>query len=560
MTTPALVSSTIRGTTVFSRDGMRDLRRRQKPWVLVLAGFGGLVGVGTFAVFLTSVYAGMAAMGAAAGHPELALFYGLLLSWVFLFVTGIPIALSVMAYSKDLQLLRVLPVRPVQIVAAKGFLLYLYALPMSTLMLLPSVVISAGPLGAGAGFWLAAAVHLLVSPLLPVALSVFVVLALMRLVDLSRFRTAFEVAGMALGLGLVIGLQTFLQRSMMSTLSGGEFGPVTQFPDLFAVLARALPPIAWAARSFVAGVGPAPMAASLGLTVVCAAAAFTVAPFGFLRDSAERVGGRSRRHRAGAGAAAATAATLGRGGSVVRSLLAREVSILSSNSTFIFQAVGEVLILPLVLGIYAFLLPREISGQALGFITTVPWSGPALLGVLVLMTNLTTVSSTSVSREGRLFGLSLSIPVAGRTQIQSKLAMHMVLYGAAFLIDCGIAIVLFRVTPVSLVYYLPAGLAFQVVGFCFGMFLDLKRPMLKWTHPQQAMKNNTNALGAMGGTAAVVMVVGGPSAFAIAKGASPFLVGCGIALVAIAMAAVLLPRLLAFADRQYAGGLELTSS
>ncbi len=230
----------------------------------------------------------MAAMGAAAGHPELALFYGLLLSWVFLFVTGIPIALSVMAYSKDLQLLRVLPVRPAQIVAAKGFLLYLYALPMSTLMLLPAVVVSARPLGAGAAFWLAAAVHLLVSPLLPVALSVFVVLALMRLVDLSRFRTAFEVAGMALGLGLVIGLQTFLQRSMLSTMGGGQFSSVTQFPDLFAVLARALPPLAWAARSFVAGVGPVPMAASLGLTVACAAAAFAVAPLGFLRDSAER--------------------------------------------------------------------------------------------------------------------------------------------------------------------------------------------------------------------------------------------------------------------------------
>ncbi len=556
MTTPALLSSTIRGTTVFSRDGMRDLARRQKPWVLALAGFGGLVGVGMFAVFLVAVYSGMAAAGAAAGHPELALFYGLLLSWAFLFVTGIPIALSVMAYSKDLQLLRVLPVRPAQIVAAKGFLLYLYALPMSTLMLLPAVVISAGPLGMSAAFWLAAAVHLLVSPLLPVALSVFVVLGLMRLVDLSRFRTALEVAGMAVGLALVIGLQTFLQRTMVSTMRGGQFTAVAQFPDLFAVLARALPPLAWAARSFVAGVGPVPLAASLGLTVACAAAAFAVAPLGFLRDSAERAGGRSRRRRTGAGAAE-TVAALGRGGSVVRSLVAREVSILSSNSTFIFQGVAEVLILPLLLVIYSFVLPREISGQALGFITTVPWSGPALLGVLVLMTNLTTVSSTSISREGRLFGLSLSIPVSGRTQLRAKLALHMVLYGAAFLIDCGIAIALFRVAPVALVYYLPAGLAFQVVGFCFGMFLDLKRPMLKWTHPQQAMKNNTNALGAMGGTAAVVIVVGGPSAFAIAKGASPFLVGCAVALVAIVLAAVLLPRLMAFADRQYAGGLEL---
>jgi hypothetical protein len=90
------------------------------------------------------------------------------------------------------------------------------------------------------------------------------------------------------------------------------------------------------------------------------------------------------------------------------------------------------------------------------------------------------------------------------------------------------------------------------------MSLDLRRPRLKWTHPQQAMKNNSNALGAMGGTAAVVAVIGGLSALLIVKGVSPFLVGCGAAAVALVLAAVLLPRLLAFADRQYAGGLEMT--
>jgi len=553
MTTPALVSATIRGTTVFSADGLRDLARRQKPWVLVLAAFGLLVGVAAFAVSLVGVFAGIAAVGAAAGHPELALFYALLMAWLLLFVTGIPIALSVLAYSKDLRLLRVLPVRPSQIVAAKGVLLYLYALPMSTLVLVPAIAVSARALGSPA-FWIAAAAHLAVSPLVPVALSVFVVLALMRLVDLSRFRTALEVAGMAVGVVLVIGMQTFLQRTMVATMSGGQFSSPTEFPDLFATLAPALPPVAWAARSFVAGVGPLPLAASIGLALACAAAAFAVAPLGFLRDEGER-SARARRRR---GAGAAASAALDGAGSVTRSLLGRELAILGSNSTFIFEAVGEVLILPILLCVYAFLLPRETSGQALAFIASVPWSGPALLGVLVLMTNLTTVSPTSISREGRLFGLSLSIPVAGRVQAKAKLALHMILYGAAFLLDCAIAVVLFEIPPVSLVYYLPAGLAFQVVGFCAGMYLDLKRPMLKWTHPQQAMKNNTNALGAMGGTAAIALVVGAPAAFAIAKGASPFLVGCGIAAAAIALAVLLLPRLLAFADRQYAGGLEMT--
>ena len=560
MTTPALVSSTIRGTTWFSTDGMRELARRQKPWVLALAGLGILVGIGVFAAFLVGVYSGMAAVGAAAGHPELALFYALLLSWVFLFVTGIPIALSVMAYSKDLQLLRVLPVRPVQIVAAKGFLLYLSALPLSTLVLLPAIVISAGPLRAGGSFVLATAVHLVVSPLLPVSLAVFVVLGLMRLVDLSRFRTALEVAGMAVGLALVVGVQSFLQRTLIGTLGGGEIASLADFPDLFAVLARALPPVAWAARSFVAGRGPVYLAASLAVPLACAAAAFAASPLGFLREGSERAGTRSRRRKGAGGAAdgraAVGAAGIGRGGSLVGSLLRREWSILTSNSTFIFEAVGEVLILPLVLGVYALVLPSRMVGQALAFVTGAPWTGPAILGVLVLMTNLTTVSATSISREGRLFGLSLAIPEAGRTQVTAKLALHMLLYGLAFLLDCAIAIVVFRLPPVALAYFLPTGLAFQVVGFSAGMFLDLKRPMLKWTHPQQAMKNNANALGAMGATAAVMVLAGGPAALAVAKGANPFLVGCCIAAAGIVLAAVVLPRLLAFADRQYAGGLE----
>ncbi len=335
-----------------------------------------------------------------------------------------------------------------------------------------------------------------------------------------------------------------------------ELASLAKYPDLFSTLAKALPPLAWAARSFVAGSGPLPLAASLAMPLACAAAAFAAAPLGFLRDPAERAGARPRRRKAG-DVEAARAAALGRGGSLIGGLLRREWSILTSNSTFIFEAVGEVLILPILLGVYALVLPRQMIGTVLGFITSAPWIGPAILGALVLMTNITTVSSTSISREGRLFCLSLVIPVSGRTQVKAKLALHMAMYGSAFLLDCAIAILVFKLTPLALVYFLPAGLAFQVVGFSVGMFLDLKRPILKWSHPQQAMKNNTNALGAMGGTAAIVALAGGPAALAIAKGASPLLVGCGVAAVAIALAAVLLPRLLSFADRQYNGGLEM---
>ena len=45
-----------------------------------------------------------------------------------------------------------------------------------------------------------------------------------------------------------------------------------------------------------------------------------------------------------------------------------------------------------------------------------PFLPLVLTGVIGLMTGLTTVSATSISREGMCFGISLTVPVAGRTR------------------------------------------------------------------------------------------------------------------------------------------------
>jgi len=553
MTTLALARQTIQGSTWISRDGVRELVRRQKAWVLALACFGVAVGAAVVLVFLVSTYSGMISLGAAMGHPELALFYGLLASWLFLFFTGIPVALSLLAYAKDIQLLRAMPLRPSQIVGAKALLLYLYSLPTGWLFLLPAIVLSARPLGFSPAFIAASLVHLFVSPMLPVALGVFVVLAMMRLVDLSRFRTALEVVGMLLGIAAVIGFQSIMTRTTMGSLGGSTVTGLSQLPNLYGALARALPPIGWAASAFVSG-GWGYLVLSAVVTAACAALAWAAAPLSFLRDPGERYAGRRRQVRAGSIERAVAAG----GRSPLRSLMRRELSILTSNSTFIFEAAGELVILPLVLGVYGLVLPRQIFNQALTFVSSgAPWIGPALLAVIVLMTNLTTVSSTSISREGSRFALSLVIPVAGRRQVLAKLAFHLCAFGPVFLLDCGIVLLLFRLSPLLLLYYIPTGLAIMLIGFSVGMFFELKRPLLKWSHPQQAMKNNSNALAAMGIMAAAVGVLAIPSALLIVGGFDPFVVGCVVAGIAVVAAAVVVPRLLAFADRQYGGGLEM---
>ena len=460
MRTLSLARATLRGTTWISSEGLRELGRKDRLWILPVAGLGIAAGLAAVVFMIVGVYRALLLAGTAAGHPEMLLFSALLGSWAFLFVTAIPLALSVLYYSSDLRMLLTLPVAPLRIVGAKALLLYLYCLPVNLVLLVPALWLSIGASGLSVPVIVSGLLSLVVYPVLPLSLATLLVLGLMKVVNLSRYRVALEVSGMALGIVLVIGLQVFLSRSTISIFEGGAAQSLSGFAGAYMGFARALPPVAWAAAGFRGGAWPLPVLGVLLVTAVLFSAALALAPLNFLHDVTERrERGAPSGHGASHGAADAVslAARVSPRG-VVRRLVGREWSILSSNSTFIFEAIGELLVLPLVLGVYSLIIPRQVIGPAMHFITNMPGLSLALMGVLVLMTSLTTVSSTSISREGRLMGLSLSIPVSGRTHVKGKLCLHMLFFSSAYLVDCAIVWVIFRFPLPALAYMIPGGI------------------------------------------------------------------------------------------------------
>jgi ABC-2 type transport system permease protein len=334
---------------------------------------------------------------------------------------------------------------------------------------------------------------------------------------------------------------------------GGEI-TAGGLPDLFSAFARALPPVAWAAEGYIGAKALPADVLSLLATLGSFTVVMALAPLNFLRDVSER-GEMKRERKITEGGAELGALVPLR--SVRMSLLRREWAVITSNSTFIFQLIAELLVLPLILLIYALVLPKEILGQALDFISASPLMGLIVLAVLVMMTNISSLSSTSLSREGKLFSLSLTMPASGRTQVMAKLALHMILLFTAYLVNIAVVFALIRLPPRTLVFLLPAGPIFEIFGFSCGIFFDLKRPVLKWTHPQQAVKNTLNAMIAPAGMFILIIVLGIPSFFLIRAGIDPFLLGCLIPVVPLILDAVLLPRILGYAERQYGGGLEM---
>lgn len=99
--------------------------------------------------------------------------------------------------------------------------------------------------------------------------------------------------------------------------------------------------------------------------------------------------------------------------------------------------------------------------------------------------------------------------MAPSVQIQAKL-LHGLLFNLINLaIITGIMIWLELATPRNLVLVLVGGLLISLVTTYTGLLIDVMRPNLTWTDPQQAMKGNINGLFALLLNLVLAAVTGG---------------------------------------------------
>lgn len=547
----SLLRAKIEGTT-FVGGGFERLRERDQLWVVPIAGAGILVAVVGFVALLYQNYRGMALLGAQAGVPDLVFYLAVVAGWAVVFILGFPVAISVLYFSRDTRLLASLPIPAHRIVGANAWLLYLYALPVAALFIVPALVAGAAPLadaslvatlGIGiARYWTVGLVVTLLLPVVPLALSALIVTGITRLVNLSRFRTGLEALGMLLMLVVLVGLQLALSRSLVD--GGAGVAVSDAISSLVVDLRDAVPPAGWYAAGFVAG-GTGVFVAAAAATVGVGAGAIAAVGRGYLRQLANQTVTRNRRRRS-------TPATMPREHAPLTSLAMREVKLLTSNSTFLFESVGELFVFPLILLILRIATPDDAIAQLLPYLDRTDYLLPIVTGALVLFAGINSVSSAAISREGRTFDLSLSLPLPGSTQVAAKIVTYLVLFGGAFAVNAALATwILARpwwYAPVIVV----CGLPFIWLIGTTTIYADLRRPHLNWNHPQQAVKQNMNVVIGMGIAIVALGAAGAPAAVAAVRGAPGGVVlvlGAGLALFGAAVTGRLVLR---YADRRYA--------
>jgi ABC-2 type transport system permease protein len=240
----------------------------------------------------------------------------------------------------------------------------------------------------------------------------------------------------------------------------------------------------------------------------------------------------------------------------ILALVSREWAILRSNSTFLFQSFSEVVLFPMLLVIFRLSAESPLDALPASLFESHFWS-LCCGGVAVMLCGISSIYPSSVSREGGLFGLSLTLPVRGGTQAAAKLLFGLQFTLSAYFLDLVLLMAIFRMSPWALLYVVPMGLAALVFFGSAGVLVDVHRPLLNWTHPQQAMKSNMNVLIVMGVDFLTIAVIVLVAVGLVMAGLAPWEIGALIAGIFGILDFFILRSLVRTADSRYSFGFEV---
>lgn len=428
------------------------------------------------------------------GRPELTLTVALTAGQLLCLVFGVFYVISVFYFSKDLKHLIPLPLRPGEIALAKLATIIMGEYLTMAPVVVPALAVYGALADVGPLYIPFAVLIFLMLPVVPLVLSALFSLVLMRVTNLRRNRDLFRVFGALIGIGFALVMQ-FANRFQQGSVGAADIQRIIeQQQPLVQGFSRWAVTSVWGTQALQAG-SPAlgipafllftgTVAAALALLVVGAERLF----FGGLLGGDESASSGRRVSRSD------LAQKSGQVRTPLGALLLREIRLLNRTPSFLMSGV----VAPLLIPIFAFIPLASAGGpfQELDFsrFANAPWTPVVLLGILLFVNSASSIPTSAISREGRWFWISRSLPVPPRLQIHAKL-LHCMLFNlfnivvlAAGMAWLGLA------TPRNLAVVVVGGLLTGALSGYTGLLIDVMRPHLDWTDPQQAMKGNYNSL------------------------------------------------------------------
>ena len=421
---------------------------------------------------------------------------------------GIVPMLNYLYFSRDTEFMMSLPVKPSTVFMAKLSVVYLTEIVVSTLLLIPVMITVGVTLKLSAVFYIVSFIAILTVPSLPLVLIAIIAIPLMYIVSFFKNKGALTSIVLIVLFGLVFAAYYYFVMKMSFSSEGEDFDPqqfVNQFSSVLKGLANVLLPLAAIARLSTLSTATAFGEFSVGAAAAVNAAIFVVSVailmlVAILVSSAVYKRG-ARSMLEGGGKKTQSKIEFSSSGSAFSALFKKEWRELFRTPAFAFQCLSGVVLCPIILFFMSSMtttgfvaeagseaMPQETVTLAKNIINFIMICFVGMFGV-----SMNTGAATTITREGANFWMLKTIPVSYRVQIRAKITLYLIISSLTVLLSL-IVISIGSFNVVNLICGIVFLLLYNYGYNCFCIYMDLYRPKLNWTTPNEAVKNNRNAV------------------------------------------------------------------
>jgi ABC-2 type transport system permease protein len=478
-----------------------SFKSKKNRWQIIVFGIAMLSLIPTYFLFVKSL-GEIYDIYSQIGQSSMFLLLGFLGAQVIVFVLGLLYVMSKYYFSNDLALLLPLPVKPSYILGSKFATLmfseYLTSLPI----ILPFIFIYGIRGGEGAIYWIYSFLLILTLPVIPLVLSSILVMFFMKYTNIGGKKDLIRTLSAVLFIILVVYVQLKINTITQKALLQGNDFLINLVKDsnlLVKKLGLGFPPSMWASLSLsnylnITGLGYLSIFVGVGVLgfivmILLSEGLFFDGLIGNIEVSASK--GKTGRKLSIRDSTVQTKPYL--------ALAKKEITMLFKTPIYLFNSIGGVIAVPIIMVMSAVTGGGGDKDSVIKFIESKP-EFVALVGIgfITAMGMLNSIGATTFSREGKNFWIQRVLPIKARDQIVGRVlsSIEIQVLGLVALLGALVFVIRLRISTIALISVL--GLLGSVPMTQIGMVIDIIRPSLKWTNPQQAMKQNFNVLFGMG--------------------------------------------------------------
>ncbi|NLV35965.1 MAG: hypothetical protein GXY17_04730 [Clostridiaceae bacterium] len=530
----------------------RFTREKKKRWEPILIAAVMVLSFAPLLVIYTAMMLSLFTAGLAIGQPDMVLTLSIMFSLSIILFFGIFYVMGTFYFSNDLESFVPLPLKPYEVIAGKFIVVIINEYLTSVPIMLPPIIIYGAGTGQGILYWIRSLILMLTVPIIPLTIASLLVMLLMRLVNLRKYKDFLTIAAGIIGVAISLGLSTYMQKmpnnpEKMESFFIGQRGLADMVGERF-------PPVRWATEGLTDG-GLAGIGYLLLFLLTCALFLTLLMMLSNRVFYKSLLAGREVSRKRRTLTDSQKQKSFGKASDPVIAMMRRDWRILVRTPLYLLNGFVGTIIGPLIF-VYVLVMQgsepefaqlfNEINKPEL-----LPYVLLGGLGLMLFTAGMNMVASTALSREGSTLWITKMIPVTGRQQANAKLVVSIIVSLLGVITTALIMIIFLRLPVLWVLGASVIGLLGSVPMNAINLTLDIFHPKLVWNSEQEAMKQNMNGgIGML--LSMLVLFILAAAAFIMISLESPmWLVFIGIGFVAAVLGLLTMILLYKVAEKKY---------